>query len=121
MTTPTPEPPKAFLMFSSRFPKIAEAWSLLGEAGSTGPLDEKTQRIVKLAVAIGARSEGATHSAVRKALAAGVPPDALRQVIALAASTLGLPQAVAAFTWIEEVFRGPKGRKQDPGESQEER
>ena len=103
-----PAPPKTFAEFSARFPKVAEAWGLLGEAGREGPLDEKTCRLVKLAVSIGARSEGATHSAVRKALAAGVKPDELQQVIALAASTLGLPGAVAAYSWVKDVLR--KGR-----------
>jgi len=117
MTGGSPKPPKAFQQFSSSYPKIAEAWSLLGEAGATGPLDEKTQRIVKLAVAIAARSEGATHSAVRKALAAGVPRAALEQVVALAASTLGLPQAVAAFTWIMDEVGG---RKSEVGSNEEE-
>jgi alkylhydroperoxidase/carboxymuconolactone decarboxylase family protein YurZ len=121
MTGATPKPPKAFQQFSSRYPKIAEAWGLLGEAGASGPLDEKTQRIVKLAVAIGARSEGATHSAVRKALAAGVSPEALQQVVALAASTLGLPQAVAAFTWIEDELKVGGRKAEDGGTEQEER
>ena len=95
-------PPKTFEVFSKRFPRIAEAWSLLGEAGLEGPVDEKTCRLIKLAVSIGARSEGATHSAVRKALAAGAGADEIHQVVALAASTVGLPNAVAAFTWVED-------------------
>lgn len=98
----SPPPPKAFQAFSARFPQIGQAWDLLSEAGARGPLDERAQRLIKLAVAIAARSEGATHSAVRKALAAGTGPEELYQVVALAASTLGLPQAVAAFTWIED-------------------
>jgi alkylhydroperoxidase/carboxymuconolactone decarboxylase family protein YurZ len=93
-------------VFSQRFPKIAQAWDLLSEAGSTGPLDEKAQRLVKLAIAIGTRSEGATHSAVRKALAAGLREDEILQVVALSASNLGLPGAVAAFTWIEDELKG---------------
>ena len=106
MKDPTPPPPKAFRDFSERFPKAAQAWGLLSEAGATGPLDSSTQLLVKLSIAIGTRSEGATHSAVRKALAAGIPPEAIYQVVALAASTVGLPNAVAAFTWIEDEMKG---------------
>lgn len=98
-------PPKTFDLFSKRFPKIAQAWSLLGEAGVEGPLDEKTCRLLKLAVSIGAKSEGGTHSAVRKALGAGASPEEIFQVVALAASTVGLPNAVAAFTWVEDVLK----------------
>ena len=100
-----PGPPKAFRDFAERFPKINQAWNLLGEASDEGPLDAKTRRLIKLAVSIGVRSEGATHSAVRKALAAGASPDELYQVVALAASTIGLPNAVAAFTWVEDVAK----------------
>ena len=33
----------------------------------------------------------------------------IEQVIALAASTVGFPQAVAAFSWVREVFERPAG------------
>jgi alkylhydroperoxidase/carboxymuconolactone decarboxylase family protein YurZ len=106
MGEPAGVPPKPFRDFSERFPKIAQAWELLSEAGAQGPLDGKTQRLIKLAVSIGSRTEGATHSATRKALQADASPEELFQVIALAASTVGLPNAVAAFTWVEDVLHG---------------
>ncbi len=109
MSQPLPRPPKAFRSFSERFPKIAEAWELLSQAGSSGPIDEKTQRLVKLAIAIGTRSEGSTHSAVRKALASGVSREEILQVVALAATNVGLPGAVAAFTWVEDELEGRRG------------
>lgn len=106
MTKPkAPPPPATYVAFSQRFPEVARAWELLGEAGRKGPLEEKTQRLVKLAIAIGVRSEGATHSAVRKALAAGATAEDLYQVVALAASTVGLPNAAAAFTWVEDELK----------------
>ena len=104
----TPPPPKTFHDFAQQFPGIAKAWDLLADAGASGPLDKKTQRLVKLAVSVGTRSEGATHSAVRKALSEGVTTEELYQVIALAASNLGLPQAVAAYTWVREEIEGRK-------------
>lgn len=104
-----PTPPKAFQAFSQRFPKIGEAWNLLGKASAEGPLDAGTCRLIKLAVSIGCRSEGAAHSAVRKAVAEGVSPEALYQVVALAASTVGLPNAVAAFTWVEDIVKRQPG------------
>jgi 4-carboxymuconolactone decarboxylase len=105
MTDPVPPPPRTFREFSERFPRIAEAWGMLSEAGAAGPLDQRTQRLLKLAIAFSTRSEGATHSAVRKALAAGVGEPEIYQVIALAASTIGLPAAAAAFSWVEDEMK----------------
>ncbi len=99
-----PKPPDTYLEFTQRFPKVGKAWELLGDAGRDGPLDEKIARLVKLGIAIGCLREGAVHSAVRKALAAGVSREAVEQVLALAASTIGLPAAVAVFTWVRDVL-----------------
>jgi 4-carboxymuconolactone decarboxylase len=95
--------PPAYEAFVKRFPELGRAWELLGEGGAAaGPLDERTQRLVKLALAIASRQEGAVHSGVRKALAAGAAPEELEQVVALAASLIGLPATVAAFCWVRE-------------------
>lgn len=99
----TPGVPRTFEEFSEVFPKLREAWDLMGDAGAEGPLDEKTARLVKLAVNIAAMREGGVHSAVRKAKKAGASADEMRQVIALAASVIGMPSAVAVWTWIRDV------------------
>lgn len=57
---------------------------------------------MKLALAIGAASEGAIHSHSRRAKTEGIEDAALKQVAFLAICTLGLPRAVAAKTWIED-------------------
>jgi alkylhydroperoxidase/carboxymuconolactone decarboxylase family protein YurZ len=97
------DPPKKYRDFVGRYPKLAEAWDAIHEAGATGPLDEKTQRLVKLAVAIGGLREGAVHASARKALDMGITIEELEQVVALAAGTLGMPATVAAFTWVRDV------------------
>jgi 4-carboxymuconolactone decarboxylase len=97
------KPPKSFEEFVRRFPKLGQGWELLGAAAAeAGPLDGKTQRLLKLALAIAARQEGAVHSAVRKALAAGAKLEELEQVVALAASLIGLPATVMVFQWVRE-------------------
>ena len=101
---PLPKPPDTFIEFSRRSPQLAEAWRLAGEAGRGGPLDGRTGRLVKLAVSVGSLREGAVHSAVRKALASGVTREEIEQVIALAASTIGFPAAVAVFSWVRDVL-----------------
>jgi alkylhydroperoxidase/carboxymuconolactone decarboxylase family protein YurZ len=106
---PTPKPPDIYEEFRKRFPKLAGAWELLAEAGREGPFDPKTARLLKLAVAVGALREGAVHASVRKALAQGITPAEIEQVLALAAGTIGLPATVAAFSWVrDELARGAK-------------
>lgn len=97
------EPPKKYLRFMQQFPKLGEAWEAIHEAGAAGPLDERTQRLVKLAVAIGALREGAVHASARKAVAIGISEAELMQVVALSAGTLGMPSTVAAFTWVKDI------------------
>ena len=90
---------------ADRHSKVWAAYEQLGEAvAQAGPLDAKTRRLVKLALAIGCSSEGAVHSHVRRAVSEGVKPDELRQVMLLAIPTLGLPSAVKALTWIDDII-----------------
>jgi len=95
-------PPRAYQEFIQQYPKLAAAWEQIADAGTEGPLDVRTARLVKLAIAIGAMREGAVHSSVRKAASEGVSKADIDQVVALAASTLGMPATVAVFTWTRE-------------------
>jgi 4-carboxymuconolactone decarboxylase len=97
--------PSVYQSFIETYPELAEAWGKIGEAGRTGPLDEKTVRLVKLALAIGASREGAVHAGVRKAIAAGVSKEQMAQVVALAAGTVGFPSTVAAYSWIQDIVK----------------
>ena len=99
-----PKPPRTHDEFVAAFPELANAWQTIGSAGKKGPLDEKTARLVKLAVAMGAQQEGAVHASVRKGLAMGITRQELEQVVALCAGTLGFPQTVAAYTWIKDLL-----------------
>jgi alkylhydroperoxidase/carboxymuconolactone decarboxylase family protein YurZ len=96
------KPPKTYRSFVERYPELGQAWELVRRAEGKGSLDEKTCRLVKLGIAIGGMREGAVHSAVRKALGAGVSREEISQVVALAASTLGFPSTVAVYSWIDE-------------------
>ncbi len=107
----TSRPPALHRQFVRRFPRLGEAWDRINEEGAAGPLDAKTQRLLKLAVAVGALREGAVHSGVRKARDAGATRAEMEQVVALAASTIGLPAAVAAWSWVKEEAGGPKRRR----------
>lgn len=85
-------------------PDVWKAYSALGKAtADSGPLTDRERRLVKLALAIGAGSEGAVHSHARRARAEGIDADAVMHVAMLAIGPLGLPRAVAARTWIDDI------------------
>jgi alkylhydroperoxidase/carboxymuconolactone decarboxylase family protein YurZ len=87
-----------------KYPAIWQAYSGLGEAcADAGPIDGKARRLVKLALAIGALSEGAVHSHVRRALNEGISKEEIKHVALLAIPTLGFPQGVRVLTWIEDI------------------
>ncbi|MDX1466266.1 MAG: carboxymuconolactone decarboxylase family protein [Halomonas sp.] len=89
---------------AEQYPEVWSAYAELGRAcAEAGPLDARTRRLIKLALAVGARSEGAVHSHVRRGLEEGESAEALKQVAMLAIPTLGLPGGVAALTWIEDI------------------
>jgi alkylhydroperoxidase/carboxymuconolactone decarboxylase family protein YurZ len=101
------EPPRSYSSFKKRFPQLGEAWELTRAGSSDGPLSPETALLVKLGIAAGALREGAVHSATRKAVAGGVSRQAIEQVVALSASTLGFPACVAVFTWTQDVLDKP--------------
>jgi alkylhydroperoxidase/carboxymuconolactone decarboxylase family protein YurZ len=88
--------------FRDRHSAIWNAFSNLAETCHNGPLDEKTRRLVKLALAIGAGLEGGTHSAVRHAEDAGITKDEMAHVAILGITTLGFPASMRALSWIND-------------------
>jgi alkylhydroperoxidase/carboxymuconolactone decarboxylase family protein YurZ len=104
MRKQTEELPSGTAKVARAYPAVWEAYAVLGNAtAEAGPLDERTRRLVKLALAIGVSSEGAVHSHTRRALEEGLSKAELKQIALLAIPTVGLPQAVKALTWIEDI------------------
>jgi len=98
-------PPSGAGKFAESFPDVWQAYEALGRVASeSGPLDARARRLLKLALAIGAGSEGAVHSHARQALDEGLTPDEIQQVATLAITTLGFPAAMAAMSWINDVL-----------------
>ncbi len=103
--------PGTYEKFRREKPAVARAYENLGKAcAEAGPLDARTRELVKLAMAIGGRLEGAVHSHVRRALEAGATPEEIRHVVALAVPTMGFPTTAMAFTWVEDVL-GKAGKQ----------
>lgn len=97
--------PDIYMDFRDDYPEVARALDALGAAtGEAGPLEERTQRLVKLGIAIGGLAEGAVRSNARKALELGVSAEEIRHVALLAITTSSFPTAIAGLSWIEEVL-----------------
>ncbi len=110
-----PDAPKAHTRFLEEFPAVAAAYQNLGAAAhASGPLDQRTRHLVKLALAVGAGHEGAVHAHTKKALALGLTPAELKHIVALAVTTLGLPNAVAAYTWINDIVDQAEMKPTEP-------
>jgi alkylhydroperoxidase/carboxymuconolactone decarboxylase family protein YurZ len=90
-------------------PAVWDSYTALEEAlSAAGPLDKRTQRLVKLALALGARHEGAVHSHVRRALREGLTREELLHVAFLGVTTLGWPHATAGRAWIQDEIAKQK-------------
>ncbi len=90
---------------AKRFPGVWDAYAKLGEETAVaGPLTERERRLVKIALAIGFGSEGATHSHARQAFAEGLAPADIRHVALLAVTTTGWPASAAALSWVDAVL-----------------
>src|SRR3990170_6724289 len=98
-----PQLPKPFEEVGRDHPRVMQAYEALAKAThEAGPLDDRTRRLVKLAIAVGGRLEGAVRAHARQARASGVTDAELDHVILLALTTTGLPSTVAARTWIRD-------------------
>jgi 4-carboxymuconolactone decarboxylase len=97
--------PAIYRDLRKRYPDVLAAQDQLAAAVErSGPLDARTQRLVKLALAVGCLAEGAVRSNTRKALEHGVTAEEIEQVVLLAVTTRGFPAAVASWGWIREVL-----------------
>ena len=99
------ELPPAFRQFQSEHAEVHKAYEALAEAAHhSGPLDERTRRLVKLAIAVGGRLEGAVRSHVWQAKEAGISDEEMDHIVLLSLTTIGLPSMVAARTWVKAAL-----------------
>lgn len=101
-------PASGALRFANDYPAIWETYTALGKSVSeAGDIDARTRRLLKIALAVGANSEGAVHSHVRQAREEGISDADVRQVVLLAITTLGFPAAMAAYSWVNDILISP--------------
>jgi alkylhydroperoxidase/carboxymuconolactone decarboxylase family protein YurZ len=99
------ELPPSYRQFQEGFSSVWEAFDNLGKrCHQAGPLEEKTRRLVKLGIAIGAGLEGAVHSYTRRALAEGITPEEIRHAVLMAMTMVGFPRTMAALTWVNDLL-----------------
>jgi 4-carboxymuconolactone decarboxylase len=99
------EIPKRFTNFLQTYPEVGAAYQQLGKAvKAAGPLDTKTQSLIKIGIAIASGLEGGTHSQTRKALDAGCTPDQVRHAAMQTLTTCGFPRMMMGLSWVEDVI-----------------
>jgi len=99
------ELPEPFQKLRQDHPKVHQAYEALAKAAhESGPLDERTRRLVKLAISVGARLEGAVRSHAWQARDVGVSDAEMNHVVLLSLTTIGLPSMVAARTWVASAL-----------------
>jgi alkylhydroperoxidase/carboxymuconolactone decarboxylase family protein YurZ len=97
--------PEVYRGFRQQYPEVAEAYDALAvKCHASGPLDDRTRRLVKLGIAVGINSEGAVRSHARRALDEGVSPEELRHAVLLGLTTIGFPEMNAALKWVDTVI-----------------
>lgn len=106
------ELPEFFKEVIKKYPKIADSYEDLARAISeTHGLDERGQKLVKLGIAIGAKTEGGVHSQVRKCKEAGISDEEIYHAALLAITSIGWPSAMATLSWINDILKALRVRK----------
>jgi alkylhydroperoxidase/carboxymuconolactone decarboxylase family protein YurZ len=96
-----------YTWLESKFGKAIEAHQEFGKAlQEAGPIAGKEAQLIQLAGAAAVRSEGAVHSHVKRALAAGAQPGEIYHTLLLLSSTIGFPATAAAISWAREIIKG---------------
>jgi 4-carboxymuconolactone decarboxylase len=97
--------PDYYANLKKRYPAAVKSFDhLAADCSEAGPLDAKTQRLVKLGVAIGIGSEGDVQNLTMQALADKTTPDEIRHAILLSVTTAGFPAMIASMQLAEEVI-----------------
>ncbi len=97
--------PQTFKDFITKYPVLGESHERVAKAvDKAGPLDAKSQALIKIGICIGAGLDSAMRSHVRRAMQAGASKEEIEQAVLLAMNTCGLPRTVAAWSWAQQQF-----------------
>jgi AhpD family alkylhydroperoxidase len=93
-----------FTKFKDDFPKIYSDHEALGKEihENSGPLDEKTRWLIKIAISGASRHALALETHITKAREAGVTDDEMKQALLLLIQTTGFPTFMEAYSILKE-------------------
>jgi 4-carboxymuconolactone decarboxylase len=66
------------------------------------PVGREDSQVSEVGSSCGGGHEGGTHSAVRHAVEAGITAQEMEHVVLLSITTIGVPSAGRALTWIHD-------------------
>ncbi len=99
------KPSSQYNALKNEQPALMDAVEALGAAAKqAGPLDARMAHLIQLGAAAAARSEGAVHSHVRRAMDAGASVEEVRHAVMLLTNTIGFPAMVAALSWVDDLL-----------------
>ncbi len=97
--------PEIFKKFVEEHRDISETLLRVGDLSSkAGPMDNVTQHLVQMGIAVGAGSQGGVRSHARRALDSGATREQLVQSVLLSSTIVGFPAMIAAYGWLDEVL-----------------
>jgi 4-carboxymuconolactone decarboxylase len=93
-----------FTKFKDDFPKIYSDHEALGKEihENSGPLDEKTRWLIKIAISGASRHALALETHITKAREAGVTDDEMKQALLLLIQTTGFPTFMEAYSILKK-------------------
>ncbi len=98
--------PPVFQAMRDSYPAVWDSqWEMNQQCDQSGPLDERTRELIKVAVLAAAGYEQSVKGHTAMALAAGATADEVRQAILLLAGPVGIPAVAYALSWAEEAIR----------------
>ena len=116
-TDPAADPklPGTYREIASKFSELTEAHAQMSRAAEhAGPLDARSQALVKIGMCVGAGLESALRSHVRRAMEQGVTREQIEHAIMLGMTTCGFPATAAAYAWANVQFH--RDQPQPPAE-----
>ena len=93
-----------FSKFKDDFPKVYSDHEALGKEihENSGPLDEKTRWLIKIAISGASRHALALETHITKAREAGVTDDEMKQALLLLIQTTGFPTFMEAYSILKK-------------------
>ncbi len=96
---------RTFTQFKEDFPKVYTMHEELGREvhENSGPLDEKTRWMIKIAVSGSCNHKRALETHIRKAKTAGVTDEEIKHTLLLLISSTGFPAFMKAYSVFKDI------------------